>query len=334
MRRVPHNGHVTYPSPRNQAAARQAGVAASVAGAVDLSGLKARIEAEEAQARRIAAAESEGAARTATGLRAVVDVTEETFETEVLARSAQVPVVVDLWATWCGPCKQLSPVLERLAEEGDGRWVLAKIDVDANPRLAQAFGVQSVPTVIAVAAGRPIADFSGAQPEPQLRRWIEAVLDATDGKLDGPPMDDGAPVGESAGDPRFEAARQMLAEDDLVGAAAVLEAVLHSDPGNAEARSALLEVTVRSRIAARAADPRDPADVSPDDVDVRLAEADALFLGGDVEGCFERIVTAVRDSVGDGRARARARLLEFFEGFDAADPRVAAARTNLASALY
>ena len=134
-----------------------------MAGAVDLAALKARSEAAARPRRRPRMPSA------ATG-QWVIDVTEESFQADVLERSLQVPVVVDLWATWCGPCKQLSPVLERLAAAGNGAWVLAKVDVDANPRIAQAFGVQSIPMVVAVVGGQPVDAFNGAQPEPQVRQ--------------------------------------------------------------------------------------------------------------------------------------------------------------------
>ena len=103
----------------------------------------------------------------------MVDVSDASFQTDVMDLSMQVPVVLDLWATWCGPCKTLSPILERLADEYAGRWVLAKVDVDANPAIAQAFQVQSIPSVFAVVGGRPLPLFQGALPEPQVRAYLE-----------------------------------------------------------------------------------------------------------------------------------------------------------------
>ena len=152
-----------------------------MAGAVDLTAVKAR---SEAAARAKATAPGAGAPA-APGGRWVVDVTEETFQAEVLERSLEVPVVVDLWAEWCGPCKQLSPVLERLAAAGRGTWILAKVDVDANPRIAQAFGVQSIPMVIAVVGGQPLQLFTGALPEPQVRQTIDAMIDQLRDRMPG-----------------------------------------------------------------------------------------------------------------------------------------------------
>ena len=106
----------------------------------------------------------------------MIDVTEETFNNEVALRSRSTPVIVDLWAEWCGPCKQLSPVLEKLANEAGGAWVLAKIDVDANPRLAQAFQAQSIPMVVAIIGGQMVDAFLGAMPEAQVRQWLDQVL--------------------------------------------------------------------------------------------------------------------------------------------------------------
>ena len=168
QRRARMNG-VSRPDPRGRArAAAPPSAGLSIAGAVDLAAVKARSEAA-ARAKTAPAGDAPAA-----GGAFTVDVTEQTFQAEVIDRSMQVPVVVDLWATWCEPCKQLSPVLERLAEAAGGAWVLAKVDIDANPRIRQAFGVQSVPTVVAVVAGQPVDGFSGALPEPDVRKWISA----------------------------------------------------------------------------------------------------------------------------------------------------------------
>ena len=110
----------------------------------------------------------------------VFEVTDATFNTDVVARSQSAPVIVDLWAEWCEPCKQLGPVLERLADEAAGDWLLAKVDVDANPQLAAALQVQSIPMVVAVIGGQLVDGFLGALPEPQVRQWIGQILQVAD----------------------------------------------------------------------------------------------------------------------------------------------------------
>ena len=126
------------------------------------------------------------------------DVTEETFNTDVAERSRTTPVIVDLWADWCGPCKQLSPVLEKLANEAAGAWVLAKIDVDANPRLAQAFQAQSIPMVVAIIGGQMVDAFLGAMPESQVRQWLTQVLAVADQIGVGAPGAGGVPAPSGA----------------------------------------------------------------------------------------------------------------------------------------
>ena len=142
----------------------------SLYGAIDLGARKAAAQRGPGGA-RAGGPDGPGAAN-----GHVFDVTEATFEADVLERSRTVPVVMDLWAEWCGPCKQLSPVLEKLAAEADGAWVLAKVDVDANPQLSAALQVQSIPMVVAVVGGQLVPGFLGALPEAQVRQWLGQLM--------------------------------------------------------------------------------------------------------------------------------------------------------------
>lgn len=321
---------VSRPDPRQ--AAQTAALSRAMAGAVDLSALKAR---SEAAARQKAAPQPDGGGAS----RFVVDVTEQTFQAEVLERSLQVPVVVDLWAEWCGPCKQLSPVLERLAEAGNGAWILAKVDVDANPRIAQAFGVQSIPMVVAVVAGQPVDAFNGAVPEPQVRQWISSLLDALRDRMpaiaqaEAGAAADGAPA-EEPDDPRFTAAEDALERGDYAAAEAAYQQILAAEPANEQAKAALAQVRFLAR--AESADPSAVAraDAAPDDVDAQLAAADAEVAADKAEVAFDRLVRTVARTAGAERDRVRTHLVSLFELFPADDPRVSAARRALARALF
>ena len=316
----------------------------AMTGAVDLGGIKERAEAQRAQAQRAQAqraqAQPDGAqpvpgtpppaAPPAAPGASVIDVTEETFESEVLDRSMQQLVIVDLWAEWCGPCKQLSPVLERLAAESGGRWVLAKVDVDASPRIAQAFRVQSIPMVVAIVQGQPVTAFNGVRSEAEITSWIDEIFAQVGNALPDAPA--GAAPEPEQSDPRRIAAEEKLNDGDFDGALAAYRAVAEAEPENVEAASAArnLEFILR----AQAHDPAIVETASPRDVDAQLAAADVLLLSQQPEAAFDRIIDVVRVTNGDERTRARTRLLELFELFDPAEDFVVAARRKLASALY
>lgn len=316
---------MSRPNPQQTAA-----ISGALSGAVDLSALKAR--ADSASRRDTPAGEDR---------KWVLDVTESSFQTDVVERSMQVPVVVDLWATWCGPCKQLSPVLEALAEAAGGAWVLAKVDVDANQRIAQLFGVQSIPTVIAIAGGQPIDAFAGARPEPQVKEWIAGILDALRDQMPGIPAAEQGGAGAGATepatepeDPRFVAAETALMAGDYPTAEAAYQQILTAEPANEQARVALAQV--RFLVRAEAADPAAvaKADAAPEDVEAQIAAADAEMAAQQPEQAFERLVSTVRRTTGEECDRARAHLVGLFELFPPDDPRVSAARRALARALF
>ncbi|HEU0214235.1 MAG TPA: tetratricopeptide repeat protein [Jiangellaceae bacterium] len=298
-------------------------------GAVDLSGLAARSQAP--------AGGSNGAV--ATGV--VVEVTEATFQAEVLNRSMSVPVVIDFWADWCQPCKQLSPILEKLAAEYDGRFLLATIDVDANQQLGAAFQVQSIPSVFAVLKGQPVPLFQGAMPEPQVREVLEqlfqvAAANGVTGRLEVRPG--AAPKAEPAEpphDPRYDTAHDAIEKGDFDAAAAAYRSMLAESPTDPDAKAGLAQAELLGRnkgndlssVVATAA-------LRPADVDAQLAAADAEVVAGRVDSAFSRLVDTVRRASGEDRERVRARLVELFEIVGLSDPRVLRARSALASALF
>ena len=244
-----------------------------------------------------------------------IDVTESTFQTEVIDRSHTAPVVVDFWAEWCGPCRALGPVLEKLASEADGAWSLAKVDVDANQQLSGALGIQGIPAVKAIKDGKIVAEFTGALPEPQVRAWLD--------KLGPTPAE--LLVAEGA---------EAETEGNLELAADRYRAALTAEPANAAARSALSRVDLQLRAGGDEDDLRRRAARDPADVDAATALADILAARGDFDAASKVLIEAVRVTAGEQRERARTHLLGLLEALPADDPRALAARRSLSLVLF
>ncbi|MEU4141635.1 tetratricopeptide repeat protein [Streptomyces parvulus] len=319
----------------------------SMSGVVDLAAVKAAQEAKTKAEQARAEAARHGGTGAVSPADLVIDVDEAGFESEVLQRSTEVPVVIDFWAEWCEPCKQLSPVLERLAVEYGGRFLLAKIDVDANQMLMQQFGVQGIPAVFAVVAGQALPLFQGAAGEAQIRQTLDQLVQVAEerfgltGLVVDPEAQPGAarPAAEErpAGphDAALEAAVRALDAGDLGGAVQSYKNVLAEDPGNTEAKLGLAQAELLQRV--QDADPqrvRQEAADKPGDAQAQIAAADLDLVGGHVEDAFGRLIDTVRVTAGDDRDAVRVRLLELFEVVGADDPRVTAARRALARALF
>ncbi|MFN2490863.1 MAG: thioredoxin [Actinomycetota bacterium] len=243
-------------------------------------------------------------------------VTEETFEEQVLRRSFEAPVVVDFWAEWCGPCRTLGPLLERLAQEADGAWTLAKVDVDSNPRLAAAFEVQGIPAVHAFKDGREVSEFVGALPEDQVRAWLDRL-------------------GPTPGDLAVEEGRAAEARGDLEAAAESYRRALLEEPAHAEARTALERVELTLRSGGLDEDGlRARLDADPGDVEAAIGLADLEAARGALEAAFNLLLDVVRATAGDERELARKHLLRLLDTIAPDDARAVAARRSLSLALF
>lgn len=297
-------------------------------GAVDLSSLRSRPSAPAG-----AAAPAAGS-----GASLIFDATDESFG-QVLELSRSVPVVVDLWAEWCGPCKQLSPILEKVVTELAGRVVLAKVDVDANPQLAQGFRAQSIPMVVALVAGQPVPLFTGAVPEQQVRDVFAQLLQlAAQNGVTGTVPVDGASEPESDEPvlpPRHQEAFDAIEAGDYARAVAAYEAALAENPRDEEARAGLGQVRLLQRVQGLdLQQARDAAASAPRDIDAQFAVADLDVVGGHVDDAFARLLDLFAVLPADERGAVRDRLVELFGLIGDGDPRVIRARGRLTSLLF
>jgi len=299
-------------------------------GAIDLGAL--------AQSRKGQSVATDALANAPAGV--VVDVNEQDFQQKVIDISKTVPVIVDLWAEWCGPCKQLSPLLEKLAAEYKGRFVLAKIDVDANPRLSQMFQVQSIPAVFAVIGESAGPLFQGAIPEAELRQVIEEVLriaaeQGVNGTINAEVQEDVAPVIEEEQiDPRLEAAFNAIEKGDFVAANNSYKEMLNQNPADQVAQAGLAQVGLLER--ASKLNPNDVLQKASDRKDFasQMDLADLELMKGNPGAGFAVLINAIKISSGEDRDKLRARLLELFVVVGDSDPEVIKARRDLASALF
>lgn len=286
---------------------------------------------------------------------AAVEATDQTFMAEVIEASMQRPVVVDFWATWCGPCKQLAPMLEKVVANADGRVKLVKVDIDRNPLIAQQLRIQSIPAVYAFDKGRPIDAFMGAVPESQVKAFVERLV--------------GEPV-ESAIEAAVAQARTALEEGDPKTAGAILNQVLQQEPGNAAALAAMAQVLLAVgevghareqldrlpddagkdpavaaaisavELAEQSADMGDTGelrravDLRPDDHQARFDLAMALFGSGDHGSAADELLELYRRDRDWNEGAARTQLVKFFEAWGPTHELTVGVRRRLSTLMF
>jgi putative thioredoxin len=266
-----------------------------------------------------------------------VDATDITFP-DYIELSKTVPVIVDLWSTRSEPAHQLTPILERVVAEYTGRMLLVKVDVDSNPQLAQAFQVQSIPTIVALIGGKTAPLFQGALPEAQVREVLAQVLDVAaengvTGTLDAS-SESTAPA-EAPLSPEHQEAFDAIERGDYAVATAAYEKALANDPKDALAEAGLAQVGLLARLAGTDADAsRTAAATNTTDTAAALVVADLDVVGGHVDDAFDRLLTLFPSVDDDAKDQIRLRLLELFAVVGPADPRVVSARLRLTNLLF
>lgn len=300
-------------------------------GAIDLGAL--------AQARQAQSAANSALANAPSGV--VIDVNENDFQQKVIDASNQVPVVVDLWAEWCGPCKQLSPVLEKIAAEFNGKFILAKVDIDKNQNIAAAFQVQSIPAVFAIIAGSAAPLFQGAMPESQVRQVLTEVIRIANEQgvkgtvsQDNQEVEQENKVEEPKTDPKLEAAFNAIEKGNFVEAKSIYQDMLNQNPKDENAIAGLAQVGLLERSASLNESEIRKNASDKKNIDAQLELADLELMKGNPEAGFSVLISAIKITSGQDRDKLRERLLELFVVVGDSDPHVLKARRDLASALF
>ena len=279
------------------------------------------------------------------------------FMAEVVEGSSQIPVIVQFWAPWCGPCKQLGPVLEKVVAAAHGKVKMVRVNIDDNQQIAQQLRVQSVPTVYAFVDGQPVDGFSGAQPESALTQFVEKLSSM------------GGAGADIAG--MLEAANTAVETQDFAGAMQIYQQVMEADPESADALAGLVRCLTGMRdhlaareiidqlndefrekpsmqaaiaaleLAERAAESAGDLDLAqaavaanPEDLQARQDLAMALFATGDNAAAMAQLLESIRVDRSWNDETARLQLLEFFKTLGAANPDVMAARRQLSTLLF
>lgn len=305
-------------------------------GAVDLSSLVNRSSSAPA-----GSSPGSGGSGGSAG-RYVVEVAEASFDA-VMQKSLQHVIVVEFHSPRAEGADQLTQTLITLSDQADGRWLLARVNVDAEPRIAQALGIQAVPTVVGVVGGQLAPLFQGVLPPDQVQQYLDelmkaAVANGVTGRAEPAVVPEDEPTDEDAEeqrDPRFAAADEAVDAGDYARARDEYDKLVQANPNDAEAISGRAAVGLLARLdgvdgpAAITA-----ADADPSDLDAQLVAADAELMIGNPAAAFDRLIGQVRTRAGDERNTVRLRLLELFETQPPEDPALLKARRDLMSALF
>jgi putative thioredoxin len=301
-------------------------------GAVDLSQLAQR--AQQSAATQASAPRPAGASY-------VVEVTEQSFEAETIRKSVKYPVVVELYSPRVATGQQLSDALIDIANASDGKFLLARLNVDTAPGIVQALGLQAVPTVIALLNGQLAPLFQGVLPKDQVQAAIDQLLKAAVangmvGRADpaGIESSEEEPEPEPQADPRYATADAALERGDFAAAREEFDKLLQANPNDGEAQAGKAQAGLFARAATLDAQATLAAANGSDDLESQLAAADVEMISGQAEAAFGRLIGLVNRSSGDERNHVRVRLLELFETLGNTDERVLKARRDLMTALF